>query len=102
MEKTFIDWYLLAMSVASGETAAGDSKMFVSHILDHLRYIGVIFKKLNTLEVCLLIEVALKFGTDMQKKRAKALAKQVIDRHLTKEADEHYFKDGNLRAQIFD
>ena len=71
MEKTFIDWYLLAHS--------SDNEKFTKKLLCYLDSLAAITSELNTFEVCLLIETALKFGDEHQKGRACVLAKNLID-----------------------
>lgn len=57
MEKTFMDWYLLGIESSSPQNH------FVQQIIEILEIENAI-NNLNSLEVCLLVEIALKFGEE--------------------------------------
>lgn len=70
LEKTFIDWYML------GADEGADS-IYTRKILDYFEIESKI-QFLNFFEVCLLVEVTLKYGSDRQKNKAKNLARMHI------------------------
>jgi hypothetical protein len=59
LEKTFVDFFLLE---------------FDEKILEYCKMPKV--KELNSFEVCLLIETAMRSGSEIQKKKSKALAER--------------------------
>jgi len=95
MEKTFIDWYLLAHSTK-------ENGMFLERILGYLESLGAMNSVLNTLEICLVVETALKFGNEHQKQRASAMARQLVGQHQKKEVETPYFSNKNQRTKILD
>ena len=70
MEKTFVDWYLLGID--------SESKHFSDKMLKYVDGLCQ-YESLNAFAICLLIEMALKKGTDKMVENAKALAKKLID-----------------------
>lgn len=68
LEKSFVDLYLLAVD---GKNA------YTEKVLAYLEFSDMI-NTLNILEKCLLVETALKHGTDSQKTKARNYAKLIM------------------------
>jgi hypothetical protein len=98
LEKTFIDWYLLAMS---SEPNSAQGKRFSELLAEMVEDLGV-RRDLNALELCLLVEVCLKRGTERQKQKAFSLANLLVEEMNDFEKKHAYFKDGNIRSRLFD
>ena len=90
MEKSFIDWYLLAKD-------AKETNQFVYNITEFIDVESRI-ESLNFVEQCLMIEICLEKGTDEQKAKATSIAKFMIASHR-KRTDQI---DPNERNRIFD
>ena len=89
MEKTFVDWYLLGFD--------SESKLYSDKVLAYVDGLCE-YESLNAFEICLLIEMTLKKGTDKMKENATKLAKKLIDEQERKEKN----KDPKERNKIFD
>jgi len=90
MEKSFIDWYLLAKD-------SKETNQFVYNITEFIDVESRI-ESLNFVEQCLMIEICLEKGTDEQKAKATSIAKFMIASHR-KRTDQI---DPNERNRIFD
>lgn len=90
MEKTFIDWYLL------GSDDGADSA-YTQCILQYFD-IESEMKRLNFIEVCLLMETCIKYGSDRHKEKAHSLAKSLIKVQEWESVQE----DPNARNRVFD
>jgi hypothetical protein len=53
--------------------------------------------KLNAFELCLLVEVCLKRGSEEHKNRARSLGNILIEKQKNFESYNSYYKDGNIR-----
>lgn len=65
MEKTFVDWYLLAIECTPNQ--------FTERILSYIDGFSF-YEELNGFELCLLIDICMSKGNALQKKQAITLA----------------------------